>query len=130
MNGLDPNNGFCEIPHRADLALKVWAADLPGFFIQSARGMYSLMGIQDLDNLKVTRKFIFGETDYESLLVSFLNELLSEAQQKAAVYDTFHLAFNHFELIADLIGSRPRRISRDIKAVTYYGLKIQNQIRL
>jgi SHS2 domain-containing protein len=124
MNSAYPKNGFCEIPHRADLALKVWAADLPGLFIQSAQGMYSLMGIQVMDNSRQTRKIIFRESDYESLLVSFLNELLSEAQQEAVVYDTFHFDLNHFEITADLIGSRVNRIFRDIKAVTYHDLRI------
>ena len=38
-------SGFLELPHTADWAVRVWAADLPALFAAAANGMNSLAGV-------------------------------------------------------------------------------------
>jgi SHS2 domain-containing protein len=124
MNFSNPKDGFLEIPHSADLALQVWAADPSGLFIQAARGMYGLLRIENDEKIKVTRKLDIREIDLENLLVSFLNELLNDLQQNHQVYDQFHLEIDQSILIGELTGKMIRSVGREIKAVTYHDLKI------
>ena len=116
--------GFLEIPHSADLALKVWAISMSGLFIQAARGMYDLLRIEDHEGRELCRKMELQEIDLENLLVSFLNELLNDLQQNKKFYDQFHLEINQKTLIGDVTGKKISHIGREIKAVTYHDLKI------
>ena len=124
MDLLNHKDGFLEIPHSADLALQVWAASLSGLFIQAARGMYSLLRIENHEGSEVYRKMELQEIDSENLLVSFLNELLNDLQQNKKVYDQFHVEINQIALICDLTGKTICGVGREIKAVTYHDLKI------
>ena len=124
MGLLNQKNGFLEIPHSADLALQVWAASLSGLFIQAAKGMYSLLRIENHKGSEVFRKLVMQEIDFENLLVSFLNELLNDLQQNKKVYDQFRVEINHPALIGDLTGKTISGVGREIKAVTYHDLKI------
>jgi SHS2 domain-containing protein len=117
-------DGFLEIPHSADLALKVWAASFSGLFIQAAFGMYSLMRIENHKRNDAYRRFDIRENDIENLLVSFLNELLNDLQQNKKIYDQFRLDINQIALIGDVTGKTISSVGREIKAVTYHDLKI------
>ena len=124
MDLLNHKDSFLEIPHSADLALQVWAASLSGLFIQAARGMVSLLRIDNSEGSEVYRKIELQEIDLENLLVSFLNELLNDLQQNKKVYDQFRLEISHSELTGNLTGKTICGVGREIKAVTYHDLRI------
>ncbi|HUF37221.1 MAG TPA: archease [Anaerolineales bacterium] len=117
-------SGFEELDHTADWALRVWAHDLEGLFIQAAAGMFALMGVRPGEPLSGSRQIEADGPDDESLLVDFLAELLlvNEAEQLA--------------LAPTAVSLRPGRVSavctvapvleqeKEIKAVTYHGLEV------
>jgi len=125
---------FEEIPHTADWSLLVWAVDLSTLFVESARGMTSLSGIRLAKKPRIVRTLSISAADKESLLVSFLSELVYYAEQD-------HLAFDHFDLNLDLEACQPCRLSavlrgapilsmdKAIKAVTYHNLHIHQTTR-
>ena len=124
MDFQNREDGFREMPHSADLALQVWAANLTGLFTQATKGMYTLLRIKRSKGSKVHRIVEFHEIDFENLLVSFLTELLNDLQQNKKVYEQFQLDINHLSLIGNLYGRKIKGIGREIKAVTYHNLKI------
>ncbi len=117
-------DGFLEIQHSADLALEVWASSLPGLFTQAARGLYGLLQVESHIGSQISRKLVLQEIDLENLLVSFLNELLVDAQHNKKVYENLQLEINHFSLKSYMIGIENCSFGREVKAVTYHDLKI------
>jgi SHS2 domain-containing protein len=125
---------FEELSHTADWSLRVWAVDLPHLFVESARGMNALSGIRLAEKPRVRRTFTTSAPDVESILVSFLSELVFYAEQD-------HLAFDHFNLSLGLEDGQPCHLSatlrgahilsmdKAIKAVTYHNLQIQQTTR-
>jgi SHS2 domain-containing protein len=125
---------FEEISHTADWSLRVWAANLPELFVESARGMSSLSGIRLAQKPRIKCTFCLSAADKESLLVSFLSELVYYAEQD-------HLAFDYFDLNLDLEACQPCCLSavlrgapilsmdKAIKAVTYHNLHIHQTVR-
>lgn len=123
-----------ELPHTADLCLRVWAADLATLFVESARGMNAIAGYRLAEKPRFKRRFSTSAVDAESLLVAFLSELVYFAEKD-------HLAFDHFEMVLDLKNSRYFLLSatlngapllafdKVIKAVTYHNLRIQRTAR-
>lgn len=125
---------FEELSHTADWSLRVWAADMPHLFVETAKGMNALAGIKLAEKPRVRRTFSKSAVDPESLLVSFLSELVYYAEQD-------RLAFDHFDLSLRFEGSQPCHLSailrgasilaldKSIKAVTYHNLQIQQTAR-
>ncbi len=118
--------GFCEIEHTADWELKVWAQDLPGLLEQSARGMYSLMGLSLESSPRQDCKINIEAVDRETTLVNFLNELLFIAESQSIGFDEFQFEVEGLTLTANLRGTRIATLGKEIKAVTYHNLEVQN----
>ncbi len=118
-------SGFEEQRHTADWALRVWAADLNGIFEQAARGMYRLMGVEPAEEPRAARELEISAADAESLLVAFLSELLFLLEQEQLVFDDFDLECSPTHVSARLSGVPCVRIAKEIKAVTYHKLQIQ-----
>jgi len=119
------SDGFLEITHTADWALKVWATDVPGLFVQAARGMYSLMEIRLAVQPRLRRVLELKAEDAEGLLVSFLGELLFYLEQEKLAFDSILVSIDHVHLRAELEGASIEAQSKEIKAVTYHNLAIQ-----
>ena len=118
--------GFIEKSHTADWELAVWAPDLPALFEQAARGMYALAGLRLQDGPRNKRWLELGAIDYESLMVRFLEELLYLQSVDGFAFDKFHLRISDAELKAELEGAPLASLDKEIKAVTYHKLKIQD----
>lgn len=120
---------FEELPHTADWALRVWAADLPTLFGEAARGMNALAGAALAASPRLQRTFAASGPDAESLLVAFLSELVYYTEQEHTGFDDFNLEMRQdangiFWLRAILHGARLTELTKAIKAVTYHGLEI------
>jgi SHS2 domain-containing protein len=118
-------SGYQEIAHTADLALHVWAPSLETLFEQAAGGMYALMGVQPGGKPRCQREIRLEAGDAESLLVSFLSELLYYYEEEGVAYD--HLAVEISagkQLKATLEGAKSRCRVKEIKAVTFNDLAI------
>jgi SHS2 domain-containing protein len=116
--------GYQELAHTADLALKVWAADLADLFVQAALGMYALMKIEPDSGPQLAREIHVHGDDAEDLLVGFLEELLYRTEMHGEVYHSFVLVFDGHSLKANLLGAPVGKPGKAIKAVTYHNLQI------
>jgi SHS2 domain-containing protein len=118
-------SGFLEISHTADWAIRVWAPDLAGLMEESARGMYALMECQLQLVPGTGRHFELQSGDAEDLLVAFLAEILNYVEQDKVGFESFNLQVNQNGLAAQLTGGQIIHQGKEIKAVTYHNLSIQ-----
>jgi len=121
-------SGFLELPHTADWAVRVWAADLPALFAAAANGMNALSGVRLADGPRVPRLFEARSPDAESLLVAFLSELVYAAEQENLAFDRFDLETEQhvglYSIRARMEGAAMEAIEKPIKAVTFHNLQI------
>lgn len=117
-------SGYIEIEHTADWELEVWAPDLEGLLEESARGMYHLSGIVLKDVPRVDRKFYLEGQEPESLIVSFLSELLFFSEMEGLAFDTFKFKKSGNSISANVEGAPINSIEKEIKAVTYHNLDV------
>jgi len=117
---------FEELPHTADWALRVWAADLPALFVEAARGMNALSGAQPSARPRIRRAFAAEAPDVESLLVLFLSELVYAAEQEHLIFDAFEIDLEGSELKVNMSGAPLLSLNKSIKAVTYHNLQIRS----
>jgi len=121
-----PLTGFKEVPHTADWELEAWGPDLAALFEQAARGMYALAGVRLQAGPRQLRQFELAAIDAESLLVRFLDELLYCASAEGLAFDVFRVVISTNTLRAELEGAPLASLDKEIKAVTYHKLNIQN----
>lgn len=120
--------GFREIRHTADVEIEVWGEDKTSLFIEAAKGMYHLSQIVKENGKpdKQTRSIAIREGDLESLLVAYLSELLFYLETEHLAFDRFDLHFpEEHQLIGQLEGAEIAGQHREIKAVTFHYLDIQ-----
>ena len=118
-------SGFIEISHTADCAIKVWASDLAGLMEESGRGMYALMDCQVQSEPVIERYFELQSGDAEDLVVAFLVELLHFAEKEKIGFANFNVHIDQNRLTAHLTGGHIIKLGKEIKAVTYHNLSIQ-----
>jgi SHS2 domain-containing protein len=120
---------FEEIPHTADISLHVWAPDLPSLFVEAARGMFSLAGAIAAEKPATHRTLNISAPDKESLLVTFLSELVYIAEKEQIIFQEIHIDIdvrkNACKLEGSMMGHPLASIVKTIKAVTFHNLRIQ-----
>jgi SHS2 domain-containing protein len=121
--------GYQEQPHTADWALIVWAPTLIDLLQQAARGMYALMHARLQAEPRETYRFEIAAPDCETLLVTFLAELLYFTQRDEVGFDRLDLTCEGERLIAEVEGAPLESISKEIKAVTYHNLAVRETER-
>lgn len=117
--------GFEEIPHTADWSVRVWAADLPSLLQEAARAMNALAGTAIGEGPRRTRTFDYEGPDPESMLVSFLSELVYYQEQEGLAFDRFQVQVADQRLQVEMDGASIASLDKAIKAVTYHDLKIE-----
>ena len=117
--------GFQEIEHTADWALQVWAPDLPILFTLAAEGMNSLAEVKLAEGEREYHRIEIEEADIETLLVSFLSELLYYSEDEGIGFDHFKISINGDRLEAAVEGGAILSIKKEIKAVTYHNLEVR-----
>lgn len=116
--------GFQEVGHGADAAIEVWAPDMAELFHQSLLGMLVLMGVETVVKSPCDRSLDITTADDESLLVAFLSQVLFVLEQERLVLSVNNLDLKPGRLVANLAGLPLRSIQREIKAVTFNDLAI------
>lgn len=114
-----------EIDHTADLALHVWADDLPDLFATAARGMFSLF--TSLEALVLDRAVDVTLTalDVETLLVDWLNELLYLSEVEGTAFAEFDFTqMTSTALAATAHGGRISEYLSYVKAATFHNLAV------
>ena len=121
---MENSAGYRELEHTADWELEVWAPDFLTLLEQAARGMYALSGARCQAGTVESRKFSLRSTDRETLLVSFLAELLYYQERDNLMFDTFSLTLEGEMLQVGLQGACLAGLDKEIKAVTYHNLRL------
>ncbi len=118
---------FEEIPHTADWSFRAFGRDRRDLFENAAHAIFTLQGAAPRsDAVPVKRDVKVQGIDYESLLVSWLNELLFLQEQHREVYEGFAISqLTCTELVAQIIGKPREKMDKIIKAATYHDLKIE-----
>lgn len=120
---------FDVVEHTADIGIIAYGIDMREAFANAAYGMFSLMA--DLRQVREeTSRYVEAEAgDRESLVVSWLNELLY-------LFDVERIIFRRFDILeltdtrlkADAYGEKAdasrHRLRGGIKAATYHTLKV------
>ena len=117
---------FEEIEHTADWALRVRGDSLTDLFRNAAFGMLSLLGIESLPGNSESRYFELKADATETLLVSWLEELLFPLEvENAAVVDFQVEVLEKAQLKATIELKKIASIKKEIKAVTFNELDIR-----
>ena len=118
-------NNFEEIEHTADWAYRVRGKNLAELFIQAAKGLYTLVGMQLTTEAKITQFIQLQGIDREALLVAWLNELLYLHESEGLGFDRLEIQdLDQTSLRAKVTGAPTQQWLKDIKAVTYHNLAI------
>jgi SHS2 domain-containing protein len=119
------NSRFEEVDHTADIAIRVWGRDLAELFANGAYGMACQMADLDAVNQEVEHLIELEAYDAETLLVSWLGELLYVSERDGCVFTDFDvLEVTPTRLRAIVRGGPVRERRQHIKAATFSDLKI------
>ena len=125
--------GYEELEHTADLRLRAWAMDLPGLFTEAALGLGALLQCRPPASPVAARRTVHLRAgDAESLLVTWLSELLYLNETQALFFSQFDLRLAHDEDGALTLAAAMRGVAgcparRSIKAVTFHDLSISSR---
>lgn len=122
-------NGYEEIDHTADLALRVWGNDFFDLLENAAEGMYELMGITEKPGSNAKNSFQIENDQKESILVDFLSECLYLAEVEVQRFSAFSFEASEKEINVKAQGNEITAIDRNIKAVTFHNLEIKETSR-
>lgn len=120
-----PYPRFEEIPHTADLAVRLRGSSLSELYANAAIAMFALQGAADHDGPTVQQHIAVSGADREDLLVRWLSALLWHADTQGVLFQDFwveEIDENH--LRAHVVGRQGRNEAAHIKAVTYHGLSL------
>ena len=118
-----------QFSHTADIGVRVFGKTLKELFENAAFAMFDILA--DLEGIKgeITQDFELTAPHHEELLISWLDELLYNFYAKNIIFYKFEVT----ELSEDVIRTKAfgrsvsenrNRLKTEIKAATYYNLKI------
>jgi SHS2 domain-containing protein len=123
-----PQGSFQFIDHTADAGILVKAPTLEGMFETAALGLSELVTRVDSLNCLIQRQFRLQEEDMETLLVSWLQELLYLLDTEGLIFVRFQVKLKDLALEATAWGEvfdpKIHTIKTEIKAVTYHQLEV------
>ena len=116
---------FEEIDHTADLAIRVYGRDMSELFANAAHGMFALMAEPSVEEPAREREVSLEATDYEGLLVDWLNELIYLHEVEGETYSQFAIkTLSPTELKAQVTGGPTKNKTKAIKAATFHELEV------
>lgn len=117
---------YRELDHTADLCLAVWGATRADLYANAALALGDVLEFSfDEPSLPVQQDVTLTAPDPETLMIDWLSELLFWSEQNRAAWQRIELlSASPIELRARVLGIEPARARREIKAVTYTGLRV------
>lgn len=121
------------IDHTADIGIRVAGKDLPQLFVRAAESMFDVIAEKMNVTTAMKKKIIkisLQAGNREELLLRWLSELLSLADCKEVYFNAFEIeSLTDTTLEAKASGFLRKYFigKREIKAVTYHELKIEEQ---
>ncbi|MBI3928973.1 MAG: archease [Armatimonadetes bacterium] len=124
--------GHRMLEHTADIAVEIWAEDLPGLFSQAARALLEIMLEEGEVRPARTRHVEVKGVDLPDVLVGWLSELLLLLESEGLVFSGYQVEqVDEHRLSATVQGERldPERhgLGREVKAITYHTLELEQQ---
>ncbi len=117
------------LEHTADLKIRVIGKDLPELFINAGLAIAAQQNPQVKDQpLKkpIWESVEIKSADQKSLLIDWLNEILSRSDLNDKVYVSFRIKeLSETRLRARIAGRKVSQKQIDIKAATYHDLEIR-----
>ncbi|MDK2974667.1 MAG: protein archease [Methanofollis sp.] len=118
---------FEELPHQADVRVRVTAGSCDGLFAEAARAMFAVMYVT-CGRGELERSLSVNAPDMPGLLVDFLSELLFISEVERVVFSSFRVEVTGTSLEAVACGEpfspEKHRGGMEIKGVSYSGLRI------
>ncbi|NCO33944.1 MAG: hypothetical protein AUJ92_14335 [Armatimonadetes bacterium CG2_30_59_28] len=116
--------------HTADVALRACGDSLAHLFISAARGMFTLIAEGETPGDGYPGEVTVESADWESLLVSWLRELLFRFELHSQLPVDFAIRdISPQRLLAEVqwvnFDPQHHELLRHIKAVTYHGLEVK-----
>ncbi len=118
-----------QFSHTADIGVRVFGRTLKELFENAAFAMFDILA--DLEGLEgpLTEEFELTAPNYEELLIAWLDELLYNFYTKGIIFYKFNVEklapdFIKAKAYGRLVGENKNRLKTEIKAATYYNLKI------
>ncbi len=119
------SESFIELDHTADVALRAYGRDLAELLANAAAGMITLAGIEAEPGPGVSVDIHLSATDAESLLVTWLEEILSQAEVEHTLLKHYSLRVIDSTRLEGNARAMPiRSVTKVIKAVTFHRLEI------
>ncbi len=119
---------FQFIDHTADAGIRVNAPTLESLFETAGLAFSELVTRVESLNSRVERQFRLQEDDIETLLVSWLQELLYLLDTEGIIFGRFRVKLQHFSLEATAWGEvfdpQVHTMKTEVKAVTYHQLEV------
>ena len=122
------------LEHTADLKIRAFGESSEEVFSNMAKGMFAAITDKELiiKDETVIQDFEMNSIDLPSLLVDYLNQLISLGDTNNEIYDNFELGImqvgnENWSLKCRAIGYKVSGLKLEIKAVTYNELKIEEQ---
>ncbi len=126
------SNNFEILEHTADVKIRVWGQTKEELFENAVLAMMSVLApVTDLsDRTELSQIVKVKASDFETLLIDFLNEVLYLTQTEKAIFDKIKISkLTDTEITSEIFGKRAERFGEDIKAATYHNLEVsQNQV--
>ena len=120
------NEPYRELDHTADVALVAHGRDLPELFRNAADGMIAVAGFEAEASPLGSRWMCLSAPDRETLLVTWLEEILSQAEAEHTLLRDYTLRVrDDTQLEVEAATASIRHIAKEIKAVTFHGLEIR-----
>jgi SHS2 domain-containing protein len=116
--------------HTADIGLRIRAAERETLFADAAAGLFSLV-IANPEAIRgvQTKKFRVAGQEDDYLLFDWLNELLFTFDTERLLLADFRIELDQGGLAAECRGEpidpARHRMEREVKAITYHGLTVQ-----
>lgn len=120
------NDAIEELEHTADWAIQVRAKDLIALFEHAAMGMVNLIGQAEETGELITRPITLQAADLETLLVSWLEEILYTLETENLILTNSKVQLpSETQLLATIRLLPLKEQWKEIKAVTYHQLDVR-----
>jgi SHS2 domain-containing protein len=114
--------------HTADLGLRIRARDLPALFRDAGRCLFAAIAEPEPTGAAARQvSFELQGDRYDYLMLDWLAELLFVSETEHVLLGEFRVAVDDYRVVAQASVYDPRgyRLLREVKAVTYHGLKVE-----
>jgi SHS2 domain-containing protein len=100
-------SGFCTFEHQADIGIRGFGPTLEEAFAQVALALFHLM-VDDLQRVEMHKKIVVEAQGYdrESLLVVWLNTLISQADIHQMIFSSFNVSIQGLKVQAEILGEK------------------------